>query len=106
MQRRGANTWIIAVLAIAVGFLAALLILGRDDNKNTNATVSTTNATTSTAMPIRINQASTRHLRIGFAKTCHHKRKKGRIIAPWHFLPFVRHRRLNSQFVILPPSAF
>lgn len=46
MERRGANTWIIAVLAIAVGFLAALLILGRDDNKNTNATVSTTDATT------------------------------------------------------------
>jgi hypothetical protein len=48
MERRGSNTWLVAVLAIAVGFLAALLILGSDDSKNSNATVSngTTIATT------------------------------------------------------------
>jgi hypothetical protein len=51
MERRGPNTWLVAVLAIAVGFLAALLILGRDDTKNSSATVSngTTVATTTTA---------------------------------------------------------
>ena len=50
MERRGANTWIVAVLAIAVGFLAALLILGGDDNSNnTGAVVSQTNATTTQA---------------------------------------------------------
>jgi hypothetical protein len=48
MERRGSNTWLVVALAIAVGFLAALLILGGDDNKNTSATVSngTTVATT------------------------------------------------------------
>jgi hypothetical protein len=46
MERRGANTWLIAVLAIAVGFLAALLILGSDDNNNSSATVSQTTSTT------------------------------------------------------------
>lgn len=46
MERRGANTWLVAALAIAVGFLAALLILGKDDNKNSSATVSSTTATT------------------------------------------------------------
>jgi len=46
MERRGANTWLIAVLAIAVGFLAALLILGNDDNNNSSATVSQTTSTT------------------------------------------------------------
>jgi hypothetical protein len=48
MERRGTNTWLVAVLAIAVGFLAALLILGTDDSKNTSAAVSseTTVATT------------------------------------------------------------
>jgi hypothetical protein len=46
MERRGANTWLVAALAIAVGFLAALLILRGDDNDNTSATVSSTNATT------------------------------------------------------------
>ena len=45
MERRGANTWLVAVLAIAVGFLAALLILG-DDSNNSSATVSQTTATT------------------------------------------------------------
>src|SRR3954452_22268916 len=48
MERRGANTWIIAVLAIAVGFLAALLIFRGDDN-NTSATVGTTGSTTTQA---------------------------------------------------------
>lgn len=46
MERRGANTWLVAVLAIAVGFLAALLIFGGDDNKNTSATVTSTDSTT------------------------------------------------------------
>jgi hypothetical protein len=52
MERRGSNTWLVAVLAIAVGFLAALLILGSNDSKNSSATVSngttagTTGATT------------------------------------------------------------
>jgi hypothetical protein len=48
MERRGSNTWLVAVLAIAVGFLAALLIFGAGDSKNTSATVSndTTVATT------------------------------------------------------------
>jgi hypothetical protein len=46
MERRGTNTWIIAVLAIAVGFLAALLIVNSgDDNKNASATSSATTAT-------------------------------------------------------------
>jgi hypothetical protein len=45
MDRRGANTWIVAVLALAVGFLAALVIFGTGDNK-TSATVSSTNAAT------------------------------------------------------------
>jgi hypothetical protein len=49
MERRGTNTWLVAVLAIAVGFLVALLIFGTgDDNKNTSATVSATNSTTTT----------------------------------------------------------
>jgi hypothetical protein len=46
MERRGANTWLVAVLSLAVGFLAALLIFGRDDNSNTSATVSSTTAAT------------------------------------------------------------
>jgi hypothetical protein len=45
MERRGANTWLVAVLAIAVGFLAALLILGDDDSTNSSATVSQPTAT-------------------------------------------------------------
>jgi hypothetical protein len=49
MERRGANTWIIAVLAIAVGFLAALLIFRGNDNENTSATVGPTNSTTTQA---------------------------------------------------------
>jgi hypothetical protein len=46
MQRRGANTWLVAVLALAVGFLAALLIFGGNDNSNTAATVGSTTTTT------------------------------------------------------------
>jgi hypothetical protein len=48
MERRGSNTWLVAALALAVGFLAALLIFGRNDSKNAGATVSngTTVATT------------------------------------------------------------
>jgi hypothetical protein len=50
MERRGTNTWLVAALAVAVGFLAALLIFGRDDGTNAGATVSngTTAATTGT----------------------------------------------------------
>ena len=47
MERRGSNSWLIAVLAIAVGFLAALLIFGGNDNNKTSATVANT-ATTNT----------------------------------------------------------
>src|SRR4051794_19429096 len=50
MERRGSNTWLIAVLAIAVGFLAAVLIFsGGGSDSSTSTTVSsgtTTNATT------------------------------------------------------------
>jgi hypothetical protein len=50
MERWGSNTWLVAVLAIAVGFLAALLILGGDDSKNSSATVSNgTTVATSTS---------------------------------------------------------
>src|SRR4051794_13152872 len=48
MERRGANTWLVAVLAIAVGFLIALLIFGGNDNDNTSATVGSTGSTTTT----------------------------------------------------------
>jgi hypothetical protein len=46
MERRGANTWLVAVLAIAVGFLAALLILGGDDNSSTVSATSSATTTT------------------------------------------------------------
>jgi hypothetical protein len=50
MERRGANTWLVAVLAIAVGFLAALLLLrGNDSSNNANATVSSTSTATTQA---------------------------------------------------------
>ena len=45
MERRGSNTWLVAVLALAVGFLAALLIFGGDDSKDTSAAVEATTAT-------------------------------------------------------------
>src|SRR3954464_15219442 len=52
MERWGSNTWLVAVLAIAVGFLVALLIFGSDDDKNTSATVSgTVSSTDTTAQP-------------------------------------------------------
>ena len=47
-MERSANTWIIAVLAIAVGFLAALLIFRGNDNNNTGATVAATGTTATT----------------------------------------------------------
>jgi hypothetical protein len=47
MDRRGSNTWLVAVLALAVGFLVALLIFGGDNN-NSSALVDTTSATTAT----------------------------------------------------------
>src|SRR5437879_742335 len=49
MERRGSNTWLIAALAIAVGFLAALLILRGGDNNNTSATVGSTSTSTRTS---------------------------------------------------------
>jgi hypothetical protein len=48
MQRRGSNTWLVAALAIAVGFLAALLIVRSGNDKNASATVATTGTTTAT----------------------------------------------------------
>jgi hypothetical protein len=62
MERRGSNTWLVAGLAIAVGFLAALLIFGRDPSTKTSATiapgttavtepVATTGTTTTTTGP-------------------------------------------------------
>ena len=49
MERRGSNTWLVAGLAIAVGFLAALLIFGGDDDADTtNATVGATVTTETT----------------------------------------------------------
>lgn len=49
MDPRGANTWLVAVLALAVGFLVALLIFGGDDNDNAASTTAaqTTSTTTS-----------------------------------------------------------
>jgi len=44
MDRRGSNTWLVAALALAVGFLAALLIFGGNDNNDSSATVSQTTA--------------------------------------------------------------
>jgi hypothetical protein len=46
MERRGSNTWLVAVLAIAVGFLAALLIFRGNDDNNTSATAGSTTSTT------------------------------------------------------------
>src|SRR3954454_22764861 len=48
MERRGANTWIIAALALAVGFLAALLIFGGNGDDNASATVTTAGPTATT----------------------------------------------------------
>jgi hypothetical protein len=50
MERRGSDTWLVAALALTVGFLAALLIFGRNDSKNagTNVSDGTTLATTAT----------------------------------------------------------
>jgi hypothetical protein len=48
MERRGANNWLVAALALAVGFLAALLILrgnGSGDNASVTSTTSTTTQT-------------------------------------------------------------
>jgi hypothetical protein len=49
MDRRGANTWLVAVLAIAVGFLAALLIFGGDDNDNAAVTTAAQSTATTTS---------------------------------------------------------
>jgi hypothetical protein len=46
---RGANTWLVAALALAVGFLAALLIFGGDDNNAASTTAAQTSATTTSA---------------------------------------------------------
>src|SRR5436190_14976108 len=49
MERRGSSTWVIAALAIAVGFLIALLLFGGKDDENTSATVGSNGTTTTTA---------------------------------------------------------
>lgn len=51
MERRGPNTWIVAVLALAVGFLIALLVLGDDNSENTSANVVTTSTSTTETTP-------------------------------------------------------
>ena len=48
MESRGAPTWLVAVLAVAVGFLAALLIFGGGDN---NAATVGSDITTSSEIP-------------------------------------------------------
>jgi hypothetical protein len=52
MERRGSNTWLVAVLAVAVGFLLALLIFGGDDDENTSATVGATSTTQTTGTEV------------------------------------------------------
>lgn len=59
MERRGSNTVLVAVLAIAVGFLAAWLIFKNDDSDNSSATVSATTATTGTATTATTGTATT-----------------------------------------------
>jgi hypothetical protein len=56
MERRGSNTWLVAALALAVGFLAALLIFGGNDGQNAGATVS--NATTVATAPTATTPAA------------------------------------------------
>ncbi|HEX4720074.1 MAG TPA: hypothetical protein VH300_16225 [Thermoleophilaceae bacterium] len=51
MERRGANNWLVAVLALAVGFLAALLIFGGNDDSNTTAATVGPTTTTGTTAP-------------------------------------------------------
>ena len=46
MDRRGSNTWLVAVLALAVGFLAALLIFGGNDSGKSSAIVDSVTTTT------------------------------------------------------------
>ena len=48
MDRRGSNTWLVAALALAVGFLAALLIFGGNNNDKSNAIVDAVTTTTTT----------------------------------------------------------
>jgi hypothetical protein len=48
MQRSGSNTWLVAVLAIAVGFLAALLIFGGNDDSGSGSRTTTTSAGSAT----------------------------------------------------------
>jgi hypothetical protein len=59
MDRRGTNTWLVAALALAVGFLAALLIFGGNDNNNSSATVSQTTAAAGTGTGAGTTQAAT-----------------------------------------------
>jgi hypothetical protein len=60
MDRRGSNTWLVAALAVVVGFLAALLIVGTGDSNNSSATVSSTTATgTATAATTSGTQTAT-----------------------------------------------
>jgi len=59
MDRSGTNTWLVAALALAVGFLAALLIFGGNDNNNSSATVSQTTAAAGTGTGAGTTQAAT-----------------------------------------------
>jgi hypothetical protein len=47
MERKGSNTWLVAIVASAVGFLAAFLLFR--DTGDTNATVGTTNSSATEA---------------------------------------------------------
>lgn len=58
MERRG-NNWLVAVLALAVGFLAALLIFGSGDNNNASETVPRTTTTTAGATQTATTQTTT-----------------------------------------------
>ena len=51
MERPSTSTWLIAAIALVVGFLAALLILGGNDDNNTSATVTQTSAAVSQTSP-------------------------------------------------------
>lgn len=46
MERRGSNNWLIAVLAIALGFLIAYLVFHKSSNSSSSTTVSSGTTTT------------------------------------------------------------
>ena len=52
MESRGATSWVVGVIALAIGFLIAWLIFGTgSDNKNTSASVAVTTASNTTTVP-------------------------------------------------------